>query len=83
MQETPAMTWNRLKEKLRAHGMPGWCDDLPERSQREERALQLAIWEGEGGRTAALVTQRQPRLLPFADGARLPSVTHRLEGDVS
>jgi mannose-6-phosphate isomerase len=31
MQESHTMTWSRLKEKLRAHGVPGWCDELPKR----------------------------------------------------
>jgi hypothetical protein len=67
MQETSTMTWSRLKEKLRAHGMPGWCDESPYRAPRDEIAAQVATWEGEGGRLAA------PRA-PF---------TYRLEGDVS
>jgi hypothetical protein len=58
MQETTAMTWSRLKEKLRAHGMPGWCDELPSRARRDDNAVQLATWEGEGGRTAALPARR-------------------------
>jgi hypothetical protein len=58
MQESHAMTWNRLKEKLRAHGMPGWCDELPEHALPDENAVQLATWEGEGGRTAAPPAQR-------------------------
>ena len=59
MQDTTAMTWNRLREKLRAHGMPGWRTELPERAPRDETAVQLATWEGEGGRTAALPVQRR------------------------
>lgn len=59
MQETAAMTWSRLKDKLRAHGMPGWSDNLRERQSRDEFALQLATWEGEGGRTATPATQRK------------------------
>ena len=58
MQEIPTMTWSRLKEKLRAHGMPGWCDELPKHVPRNESGAQLAIWEGEGGRTAALSTTK-------------------------
>jgi hypothetical protein len=58
MHETPAMTWNRLKEKLRAHGMPGWCEEFAGRPPREESTVQLATWEDEGGQTAALPTGR-------------------------
>jgi hypothetical protein len=64
MQETPTMTWNRLKEKLRAHGMPGRDDELPARAPREESTAQLATWEGEGGRTAT------GRVTRGADGPR-------------
>jgi hypothetical protein len=73
MQETPAMTWSRLKEKLRAHGMPGWCDELPDRALREVSAAALAIWEGEGGRTVALRPQQTGftgRATHGADGPR-------------
>jgi hypothetical protein len=58
MLESHTMTWSRLKEKLRAHGMPGWCDELPERAPPDENSGQLATWEGEGGRTAAPPTRR-------------------------
>lgn len=50
MKENLTMTWSRLKEKLRAHGMPGWCDELPECAPPDENTDQLATWEGEGGR---------------------------------
>jgi hypothetical protein len=52
MYEPTPMTWERLKDKLRAHGVPGWCDESPRASQEENAAL-LANWESEGGRTAA------------------------------
>jgi hypothetical protein len=52
MQDPSAMTWRRLTEKLRAHGMPGWCDEFPKRAPRDENAIQLSIWESEGGRTS-------------------------------
>jgi hypothetical protein len=58
MQESHPMTWSRLKEKLRAHGMPGWCDELSESAPRDESAVQLATWEGEGGRTAVSPARR-------------------------
>ena len=47
-----AMTWERLKEKLRAHGVPGWGDELPASVPRNENAFQLARWESEGGSRA-------------------------------
>ncbi len=55
MNETPPMTWERLKEKLRAHGVPGWRDELPRvpRVLKEDSTAQLANWESEGGRTEA------------------------------
>ncbi len=52
MYELTPMTWERLKDKLRAHGVPGWRDELP-RAPQEENAALLANWESEGGRTAA------------------------------
>lgn len=52
MHETTPMTWERLKEKLRAHGVPGWRDELP-RVPQEEDTAPLANWESEGGSTAA------------------------------
>lgn len=58
MQESHTMTWNRLKEKLRAHGMPGWCDELPEDASPVGTVVQLEIWEGEGGRTVTPPTPR-------------------------
>jgi hypothetical protein len=55
MYETTPMTWERLKEKLRAHGVPGWRDELPRapRIPQEESTAQLANWESEGGSIAA------------------------------
>ena len=58
MQETYTMTWSRLKEKLREHRMPGWCDESPQHVPRDESGAQLAVWEGEDGRTAALSTTK-------------------------
>jgi hypothetical protein len=52
MYEPTLMTWERLKEKLGAHGVPGWRTEVP-RVPREENTAQLANWESEGGRTAA------------------------------
>lgn len=57
MQNTTPMTWERLKEKLRAHGVSGWGDELP-RAKRGDRTAQLAEWENEGGSTAPPLTQR-------------------------
>jgi hypothetical protein len=56
--EPAAMTWGRLKEKLRAHHVPGWCDESPDRVARSESAIQLARWESEGGSRAASTSQR-------------------------
>ncbi len=58
MYETAPMTWERLKEKLRAHGVQGWRDELP-RVPREEKTEQLANWESEGGSTAAPSARRE------------------------
>jgi hypothetical protein len=33
-----AVTWERLKDKLRAHGVNGWCDELPNSISRSESA---------------------------------------------
>ena len=52
MYETAPMTWQRLKEKLRAHGVPGWRDEAL-RAPKEESTAQLANWESEGGSTSA------------------------------
>jgi hypothetical protein len=52
--ETAAMTCGRLKDKLLAHGMPGWGDELPQWFSRDVSVLQLAMWESEGGSTAAM-----------------------------
>ncbi len=46
-----AMTWTRLKEKLRAHGVPGWGDESPYIIPGNEGVVQLATWENEGGST--------------------------------
>jgi len=50
-QPHSAMTWERLKEKLRAHGVPGWCGESSETIPRNESPGQLATWENEGGST--------------------------------
>ena len=52
-QRTSAMTWERLKDKLRAHGVPGWGDELPDPVSRNESAIQLGRWESEGGSKGA------------------------------
>lgn len=57
MHEPTPMTWERLKDKLRAHGVPGWRDESSRAPQEEDAAL-LANWESEGGRTAAPSARR-------------------------
>jgi hypothetical protein len=37
-----AMTWERLKDKLRAHGVNGWRDELPHSVSRSESTDALA-----------------------------------------
>jgi hypothetical protein len=32
------MTWEQLKDKLRAHGVTGWRDELPNSVSRNESA---------------------------------------------
>jgi hypothetical protein len=58
MYETKLMTWERLKEKLGAHGVPGWCTELP-RVPKEENTAHLSSWESEGGSTAAASARRK------------------------
>lgn len=36
------MTWQRLKDKLRAHGVKGWSDELSDSVSRRESADPLA-----------------------------------------
>jgi hypothetical protein len=50
-QARAVMTRERLKEKLRAHGVLGWSDELSGWVQREEGLVRLATWENEGGST--------------------------------
>ena len=53
-----AMTWERLKNKLRAHGVSGWRDELRDSASRSESADALARWESEGGSRANPSVQR-------------------------
>jgi hypothetical protein len=48
-----AMTRERLKDKLRAHGVNGWHDELPDPVSRSESTDPLATWESEGGSRAS------------------------------
>lgn len=49
LEGSPMMSWERLKEKLRAHGVPGRCDEASATVARPEGRDQLAAWDNEGG----------------------------------
>jgi hypothetical protein len=53
MQATTPMTWERLKEKLRAHGMPGWRDEQPRPTLQDASTVQLGASESESGSAGA------------------------------